>query len=112
MVRAVGRRVAAVEERPVGRPERVAWPALDITGESGGDPRSYRVAFDKALTSLPGFTPRWTLEAGVEEVARWLRDGGLKGEAFDGPRFVRLAQLKRLKDEGVIDGDLRRVRPG
>ena len=110
----VGRADANYQVRDIALAVQRAFPqaALDITGESGGDPRSYRVAFDKALGSLPGFTPRWTLEAGVEEVARWLRDGGLKGEAFDGPRFVRLAQLRRLKDQGVIDDDLRRSRPG
>jgi nucleoside-diphosphate-sugar epimerase len=110
----VGRADANYQVRDIALAVQRAFPeaAVDITGESGGDPRSYRVAFDKALTALPGFAPRWTLEAGVEEVARWLRDGGLGGEPFDGPRFVRLAQLKRLKDEGVIDDGLRLVRPG
>lgn len=82
---------------------------LDITGESGGDPRSYRVAFDKALTGLPGFTPKWTLEMGVDEVARWLRDGGLDGAAFDSRRFVRLAQLQHDVAQGRLDDRLRVV---
>lgn len=109
----IGRSDANYQVRDIAHAVQQAFPdaALDITGESGGDPRSYRVSFDKALTSLPGFAPRWTLQAGVNEVARWLRDGGLAGEAFDGPRFVRLAQLRRLMDEGVIDSELRRVRP-
>lgn len=108
----VGRADANYQVRDIALAVQRAFPEarVDITGESGGDPRSYRVAFDKALTALPGFAPRWTLEAGVDEVARWLRAGGLRGEAFEGPRFVRLAQLRRLRDEGVIDADLRRVR--
>lgn len=82
---------------------------LDITGESGGDPRSYRVAFDKALKGLPGFSPKWTLEMGVDEVARWLRDGGLDGAAFDSRRFVRLAQLQHDVAQGRLDDRLRLV---
>lgn len=107
----IGRSDANYQVRDIAAAVQQAFPQarLDITGESGGDPRSYRVSFDKALAKLPGFTPRWTLEAGVDEVARWLRDGGLGGEAFDGPRFVRLAQLKRLREQGVIDAELRRV---
>jgi nucleoside-diphosphate-sugar epimerase len=109
----VGRADANYQVRDIALAVQRAFPdaALDIIGESGGDPRSYRVAFDKALDGLPGFAPRWTLEAGVDEVARWLRDGGLGEEPFDGPRFVRLAQLKRLREDGVIDAKLRRVRP-
>jgi nucleoside-diphosphate-sugar epimerase len=110
----VGRADANYQVRDIALAVQRAFPgaSVDITGESGGDPRSYRVAFDKALTALPGFAPRWTLEAGVDEVARWLRDGGLGADPFDGPRFVRLAQLKRLREEGVIDAELRRLTPG
>jgi nucleoside-diphosphate-sugar epimerase len=109
----VGRSDANYRVKDIAAAVHRAFPqaALNITGESGGDPRSYRVNFDKALNSLPGFTPRWTLEAGVDEVARWLREGGLGDAAFDSRRFVRLAQLQHLRAEGAIDGQLRRVSP-
>jgi nucleoside-diphosphate-sugar epimerase len=108
----VGRSDANYRVRDVAAAVHQAFPqaALNITGESGGDPRSYRVNFDKALNCLPGFAPRWTLEAGVDEVARWLRNGGLGDAAFDSRRFVRLAQLQALRAEGVIDDQLRVVR--
>jgi nucleoside-diphosphate-sugar epimerase len=108
----VGRSDANYRVKDIAAAVQQAFPqaALNITGGSGGDPRSYRVNFDKALNHLPGFTPRWTLEAGVDEVARWLRDGGLDGAAFDSRRFVRLAQLQHLRAEGVLDDQLRRVR--
>jgi nucleoside-diphosphate-sugar epimerase len=107
----IGRADGNYQVRDVALAVQQAFPqaALNITGESGGDPRSYRVAFDKALGGLPGFTPRWTLEMGVEEVARWLHDGGLDGAAFDSRRFIRLAQLQHLKSEGLIDAELRRI---
>jgi nucleoside-diphosphate-sugar epimerase len=107
----VGRGDANYRVRDIAAAVHRAFPQarLDITGESGGDPRSYRVNFDKALNSLPGFAPRWTLEQGVDEVARWLRDGGLDGATFDSRRFVRLAQLRYLRAEGVLDSQLRRV---
>jgi nucleoside-diphosphate-sugar epimerase len=109
----VGRSDANYRVRDIAAAVHQAFPQarLDITGESGDDPRSYRVKFDKALKGLPGFAPRWTLEQGVDEVARWLRDGGLGGAAFDSRRFVRLAQLQYLRAEGVLDDQLRRVTP-
>jgi nucleoside-diphosphate-sugar epimerase len=109
----VGRSDANYRVRDIAAAVHQAFPQarLNITGESGGDPRSYRVSFDKALNSLPGFAPRWTLETGVDEVARWLSDGGLDGVAFDSRRFVRLAQLQHLRAEGMLDAQLRRVSP-
>jgi nucleoside-diphosphate-sugar epimerase len=82
---------------------------LEITGESGGDPRSYRVDFGRALRELPGFAPQWTLERGVDEAARWLKDGGLWDAAFDSRLFIRLKQLRYEMDLGQLDGDLRRA---
>jgi nucleoside-diphosphate-sugar epimerase len=80
---------------------------LEITGESGGDPRSYRVDFDKAFNRLPGFAPEWTLERGVDEIARFLRDNGLRDQAFDSRLFIRLKQLQHAMAIGEVDESLR-----
>jgi len=107
----VGRSDANYQVRDIAEAVRAAFPGstLEITGETGGDPRSYRVRFDKALAGLPGFAPRWTLEAGVEEVARWIRDGGLDADDFRSRRFVRLTQLQHAMAAGDLDDQLRRV---
>jgi nucleoside-diphosphate-sugar epimerase len=105
----VGRSDANYQVRDIAEAVGRAFPKarLQITGETGGDPRSYRVSFDKALTSLPGFEPRWTLEAGVEEVARWIGDGGLDVHDFRSRQFVRLAQLQHAMAAGELDAELR-----
>jgi nucleoside-diphosphate-sugar epimerase len=77
-----------------------------ITGETGGDPRSYRVDFAKALTRLPGFRPQWTLERGCEELVRWFRDEGLRDSGFEDRIFIRLKQLLYLRSTGRIDASL------
>jgi nucleoside-diphosphate-sugar epimerase len=105
----VGRSDANYQVRDIAQAVGRAFPAarLEITGETGGDPRSYRVDFTKALNGLPGFEPQWTLEAGVEEVARWIRDGGLDADDFRSARFVRLAELQRAMAAGELDDQLR-----
>lgn len=106
----IGRSDANYQVRDIAEAVRAAFPGstLEITGETGGDPRSYRVDFSKALTRLPGFTPQWTLERGVDEAARWVKANGLKDHAFDSRLFIRLKQLKHEVEQGVLDQDLRR----
>ena len=106
----IGRSDANYQVRDIAEAVGRAFPTarLEITGEAGADPRSYRVCFDKALSTLPGFAPKWTLGAGVDEVARWLRDGGLGVDDFRSWRFVRLAALKRGIEAGRLDQALRR----
>lgn len=78
-----------------------------ISGETGGDPRSYRVDFGRALRELPGFRPEWTVAMGCREVDRWLRDRALAEGEFQSHRFVRLKHLQLLRDTGRVDGTLR-----
>jgi nucleoside-diphosphate-sugar epimerase len=105
----IGRDDANYQVRDIAMAVQCAFPdaTLDITGETGGDSRSYRVSFDRALRGLPGFEPRWTLAMGVEELARFLRDGGLTDQTFDSRLFVRLKQLQHLMDNGEVDIALR-----
>ncbi|WP_040796042.1 NAD-dependent epimerase/dehydratase family protein [Nocardia higoensis] len=81
-----------------------------ITGESGADPRSYRVDFGAARREL-GFEARWSIADGAAELYREYTARGLTAQDFSG-RFVRLARLKALGDAGAVDADLRRVRAG
>ncbi|WP_067825224.1 NAD-dependent epimerase/dehydratase family protein [Nocardia inohanensis] len=83
---------------------------LVITGESGADPRSYRVDFSRARAEL-GFEAQWTIPDGAAELYREYTARGLTADAFF-QRFTRLAHLKSLKESGVLDDELRRVRIG
>jgi len=109
----IGRLDANYQVRTIGERVQAAFPdaRLEITGETGGDPRSYRVDFTKALSTLPGFAPQWTLERGVDEAAAWLKAGALADESFESRMFIRLKQLQHGVDEGWLDRDLRRLRP-
>lgn len=107
----IGRNDANYQVRDIAEMVKrfVPQAELVITGETGGDLRSYRVDFTKAATGLPGFSAEWTLERGAEQLDRWIRAGGLTGHAHDGRRFIRLKQLKHLIDAGAVDGALRPV---
>ena len=80
---------------------------LEITGEAGPDPRSYRVSFAKAADRLPGFRAEWTLERGSEEIVAWLRSGHLRERDFQSRFFVRLKQLQHLMSERYVDDRIR-----
>jgi len=107
----IGRSDANYQVSDIAQAVLMAFPGarLEITGETGGDPRSYRVDFSKALNGLPGFAPQWTLERGVAEVSGWLKADGLGAEAFDSRMFIRLKQLKHGVEQGVLDAELRRI---
>jgi nucleoside-diphosphate-sugar epimerase len=109
----IGRSDANYQVRDIAETvaRQVPGAALEITGESGGDPRSYRVSFDKALTRLPGFRPEWTLERGCEEVDRWMVEEELREDEAQSRFFIRLKQLQHLAAAGRVDADLRIVHP-
>jgi nucleoside-diphosphate-sugar epimerase len=80
---------------------------IEITGQAGNDPRSYRVDFTRALTELPGFDPRWTLEQGAAETYEWLRRHDAEIDRLLGESYVRLKRIQALRAAGRIDGDFR-----
>ncbi|HET9258411.1 MAG TPA: NAD(P)-dependent oxidoreductase, partial [Pseudonocardiaceae bacterium] len=61
----------------------VPGSTLLITGETGSDPRSYRVDFSAARRALPGFTPRWTIAEGARELCEAYTSYQLSQQAFD-----------------------------
>ena len=80
---------------------------IEITGETGGDPPSYRVDFSRALSELPGFEPQWTLDKGALEIRDWLEAHPRELELLFGDAFIRLKRMKRLRNDGAIDAAFR-----
>lgn len=85
---------------------QVLGAKLEITGETSGDTRSYRVSFEKARNRLPGFEPQWTLERGCQELQSWFKGRQETVESFQSRRFIRLKQLKHLLLEGQLTNQL------
>jgi nucleoside-diphosphate-sugar epimerase len=96
------RTVAEIAEAVV---EAVPGSELEITGETGNDPRSYRVDFSRARKDL-GFEASWSIPDGAVQLAKEFRERGLTQDAFDN-RFTRLAVLSRRQKAGELDGSMR-----
>ncbi|MFE6774548.1 NAD-dependent epimerase/dehydratase family protein [Streptomyces sp. NPDC057702] len=87
--------------------EAVPGSRVVITGETGADPRSYRVDFSRFRAAIPGFDIAWTLKRGALELADAYRQHGLTRENFE-RRFTRLAVLRAASEAGTVDETLRR----
>jgi nucleoside-diphosphate-sugar epimerase len=86
--------------------DTVSGSRVAITGQSGGDARSYRVDFSKIGRLLPTFVPTWTARAGAQELLDAYQRHGLTQEDTTA-RFKRLAWLKRLQADGEVSETLR-----
>jgi nucleoside-diphosphate-sugar epimerase len=84
-------------------------PQCEVTFAEGAsaDPRSYRVDFSKFESAFPACRFQWTAESGADELARAYEDVGLTFEDFQGHRYIRLGQLRRLLDAHALDAELR-----
>jgi nucleoside-diphosphate-sugar epimerase len=74
---------------------------------AGPDPRCYRVNCSKIERVLPDFRPEWTVRRGVEELAQAYERFGMTAATFDGDRFVRMRHIRKLQEDGRLDGELR-----
>jgi nucleoside-diphosphate-sugar epimerase len=80
---------------------------LLITGETGADPRSYRVDFSKFRNAL-GYEAAWSIPDGAAELYKEYTAAGLTEDDFF-RKFTRLPHLEALRASGVLDESMRRV---
>jgi nucleoside-diphosphate-sugar epimerase len=80
---------------------------VDYAPDAGPDNRCYRVDCNLIARTLHGFKPQWTVRRGIEQLYRAYKATGLKLEDFEGPKFMRIAHIKKLISEGLLDQDLR-----
>lgn len=84
--------------------DAVPGSELNITGEAGNDPRSYRVDFARARKEI-GFEAQWTIPDGATQLATEYRSRGLTRDSFDNV-FTRLAVLNARQKAGELDGSM------
>jgi len=84
-------------------------PRCEVSFAKGASPdaRNYRVDFTKAERSLPGYTPQWTLRAGIEELYAAYQSHGMTEAEFFGPRYYRLKVIRGRLERGELGPDLR-----
>ncbi|MDS4028146.1 MAG: SDR family oxidoreductase [Candidatus Contendobacter sp.] len=80
---------------------------VDFATDAGPDKRCYRVDCNKIARILHDFKPQWTARRGVEQLYQAYKTIGLKLEDFEGPKFMRIAHIKKLIGEGLLDENLR-----
>ena len=80
---------------------------VEIAADAAPDARCYRVDCNRIAKELPGYRPQWTAERGVVELYEAYKRVGLKLEDFEGQRFMRIAHVKHLIENGRLDTSLR-----
>jgi nucleoside-diphosphate-sugar epimerase len=106
----IGRTAENYQIRQVAHLVAEVVPNCELSFASGAsaDIRDYRVSFAKAETKLPGFKPRWTVRAGIEELYDAYKRAGLTKEIWQGSKYYRLKTVRNLQERGLLDAQLRK----
>ena len=80
---------------------------IDYAPDAGPDKRCYRVDCNKIARVLKDFKPQWTARRGVEQLYEAYKASGLTLEEFEGPKYKRIAHVKKLVAKGRLDKNLR-----
>jgi nucleoside-diphosphate-sugar epimerase len=80
---------------------------IEYAPDAGPDARCYRVDCNKVARTLHEFKPQWTARRGIEALYDAYRRVGLTLEEFEGERYKRIAHVKKLVREGLLDDELR-----
>jgi nucleoside-diphosphate-sugar epimerase len=110
----VGRMEDNVQVRDIAELVREAVPGSEVSFADGAGPdvRSYRVDFSKLTDTFPGLKLRWSLQAGIDEMAAAYVEHGLSYDDFTSARFVRLRRIRQLLSADLLDEMLRRKADG
>ena len=88
--------------------ETVEGGTVEFAEGAGPDARNYRVDFSRITDEL-GFRAEWTARRGAAELRDAFRIVRPTVEEFEGVRYVRIAHLRWLLAEGLVDASLRPV---
>ncbi|MGE3271031.1 MAG: NAD-dependent epimerase/dehydratase family protein [Chloroflexota bacterium] len=87
--------------------EAVPGSTVHYAADASPDKRCYKVSFEKARTSLPGFAPTWSVRKGIEQLLEAYHRHELRLEDLTGPRFQRIRHIRQLLEADRLTRDLR-----
>jgi nucleoside-diphosphate-sugar epimerase len=87
--------------------ETVPGCEIEYAADGGPDKRCYRVNCSKIMETLPEFQPQWNARLGAQELYDAYRKVGLTLEEFEGPRYQRIAHIKKLLGDRKLNDTLR-----
>jgi nucleoside-diphosphate-sugar epimerase len=90
--------------------ETVPGCRVGFAAGASPDSRNYRVSCEKTASVL-GFTTTWDARRGARELYEAYRAIGLSTEEFEGPRYQRIAHIRQLLGQGLLDDRLRVTEP-
>jgi nucleoside-diphosphate-sugar epimerase len=79
---------------------------IEYAAGAEADARTYRVDFTKLATTLPDYTPRWTIRSGAEQLYEAYRRANLTRADLEGPRYNRLKRIRYLLETARLDDTL------
>lgn len=80
---------------------------IEFAKDAGPDKRCYRVDSSKLIRTLPEYKPQWNARQGAEQLYKAYQQVGLTLADFEGPKYKRIDQIKKLIHEGRLDENLR-----
>ncbi|MGK7897115.1 MAG: NAD-dependent epimerase/dehydratase family protein [Xenococcus sp. (in: cyanobacteria)] len=80
---------------------------IEYAKDAGPDKRCYRVDCSYIMETLPDFQPQWDARKGAKELYEAYKKVGLTLEEFEGPKYQRIAHIKKLLQEEKLDTNLR-----
>src|SRR5690348_5432104 len=106
----VGRGQDNVQVRDIAEMVAAAVPGSRVSFADGAGPdtRSYRVDFSKLNGTFGELKLGWTVQSGVDELARAYGQFDLSYADFCSSRYVRLRRIRELLEAGLLDDMLRR----
>lgn len=87
--------------------ETVPNCVIEYAKDAGPDKRCYRVDCSRIMAVLPEFKPKWDARLGAQELYDAYQKIGLTLEEFEGPRYQRIAHIKKLMSEDKLNHNLR-----
>jgi nucleoside-diphosphate-sugar epimerase len=105
----VGRSTENYQVREVAEMVKEVIPEARIEYAAGasGDSRCYRVSCQKLESTIADYQPRWTVRAGIQELAERYRQYGFSSDDLGGPAYQRIRRIQQLQGETQIDDSLR-----